>query len=74
VDEITPPSTVFAVYNHLKCPKEISVFRYFGHEHMPGSVEIKLRILMDELNPYFQSGDAKLNNFKMDSCKLIKII
>lgn len=51
VDEITPPSTVFAVYNHLKCPKEISVFRYFGHEHMPGSVEIKLRILMDELNP-----------------------
>lgn len=49
VDEITPPSTIFAVYNHLECPKEISVFRYFGHEHIPGSVEPKLKVLMNFL-------------------------
>lgn len=49
VDEITPPSTVFAAYNHLNCPKEILVFRYFGHESMPGAVESKLRFLMNLL-------------------------
>lgn len=32
VDEITPPSTIFAAYNHLKCEKDIAVYRYFGHE------------------------------------------
>lgn len=46
VDEITPPSTVFAAYNHLECLKEISVFRYFGHEYIPGTVEPKLELLM----------------------------
>lgn len=51
VDEITPPSTVFAVYNHLKCKKDISVFRYFGHEFIPGFLEKKLRVLMDILAP-----------------------
>ena len=51
VDEITPPSTIFATYNHLTCPKEIAVFRYFGHESIPGAIETKLRLLMNELNP-----------------------
>lgn len=45
IDEITPPSTVFGAYNHLKCEKEIQTFRYFGHEYIPGSVEPKLRTL-----------------------------
>lgn len=49
VDEITPPSTIFAAYNHLECPKEILVFRYFGHEHIPAAVEPKLRTLMTYL-------------------------
>ena len=49
VDDITPPSTVFAMYNHLLCSKEISVNRYFGHEFMPGTVEAKLRTLMKYL-------------------------
>jgi cephalosporin-C deacetylase len=49
VDTITPPSTVFAVYNHLECSKEIHVYRYFGHEYIPGSVEPKLRTLMNRL-------------------------
>jgi cephalosporin-C deacetylase len=51
VDEITPPSTIFSVYNHLECPKDILVFRYFGHEYMPGTVEPKLRALMKYLRP-----------------------
>lgn len=32
VDEITPPSTIFAAYNHLSCEKEMAIYRYFGHE------------------------------------------
>ncbi|MDI5790590.1 acetylxylan esterase [Bacillus licheniformis] len=28
VDTITPPSTVFAAYNHLETDKEIKVYRY----------------------------------------------
>ena len=49
IDDITPPSTVFAAYNHLKCSKEIAVYRYFGHEYLPGAVEPKLRLYMKYL-------------------------
>lgn len=51
VDEITPPSTVFAAYNHMVCPKEIAVYRYFGHEYIPGFVEKHLGMLMKHLQP-----------------------
>jgi cephalosporin-C deacetylase len=51
VDDITPPSTVFAAYNHLVCPKDIAVFRYFGHENLPGFVERQLSMLMKHLQP-----------------------
>ena len=49
VDDITPPSTVFSAYNHLTCSKEISVYRYFGHEYLPGAVIPKLKTLMKYL-------------------------
>ncbi|NLD47765.1 MAG: acetylxylan esterase [Clostridiaceae bacterium] len=49
IDDITPPSTVFAAYNHMECSKEIAVFRYFGHEYIPGAVVPKLKLLMDYL-------------------------
>lgn len=49
VDDTTPPSTVFAAYNHMVCSKDISVFRYFGHEKIPGFVEKQLRTLMEYL-------------------------
>lgn len=49
VDEITPPSTIFAAYNQMVCPKDIAVFRYFGHEHIPGFVEKQLGMLMKHL-------------------------
>jgi cephalosporin-C deacetylase len=31
-DDITPPSTVFAAYNHYAGPKDIRVWSYNGHE------------------------------------------
>ena len=31
-DEVTPPSTVFAAYNHYAGPKEIRVWPYNGHD------------------------------------------
>jgi len=32
VDMLCPPSTIFGVYNRLKCPKEIVVYEFSGHE------------------------------------------
>lgn len=32
VDDITPPSTVFAAYNHYAGPKDICVYPFNGHE------------------------------------------
>ncbi|MEW9700341.1 acetylxylan esterase [Paenibacillus sp. SI8] len=49
IDDITPPSTVFAAYNQLTCSKDLSVHRYFGHEGIPGAAEKKLRILLNHL-------------------------
>lgn len=49
IDRITPPSTLFAVYNHLGCSKDLGLFRYFGHEYIPGAVEPKWRTLMSIL-------------------------
>ena len=49
VDEITPPSTVFAVYNHLQTEKEIRVYRYFGHEYIPSFQTEKLAYLRQRL-------------------------
>ncbi|GKU76272.1 acetylxylan esterase [Paenibacillus sp. L3-i20] len=51
VDTITPPSTVFASYNHLLCEKDIAVYRYFGHELVPGSITTRLQLFMDYLQP-----------------------
>lgn len=49
VDDIVPPSTVFAAYNHMVCSKQIDVYRYFGHEFLSGAVIPKLRTLMKYL-------------------------
>ena len=32
MDEICPPSTVFAAYNHYAGPKDIRVWSFNGHE------------------------------------------
>ncbi|MCL6547928.1 MAG: acetylxylan esterase [Alicyclobacillus sp.] len=50
IDAITPPSTVFAAYNHLTAPnRRILVYRYFGHEYIPRAHTEKLRFLRQYL-------------------------
>jgi cephalosporin-C deacetylase len=49
VDTITPPSTVFAAYNHLGGPKAIRTYRHFGHETIPRFESERLRFLYDRL-------------------------
>ena len=39
LDDICPPSTGFAVYNHLTCVKEMVVYPYHNHEFIPPQVE-----------------------------------
>lgn len=48
VDTITPPSTVFAAYNHINSPKEMVTWRFFGHEFIPKAEEYKLKRLIEE--------------------------
>ena len=46
MDVTTPPSTVFAAYNHYAGPKEIEVYPYNGHENGESiQVELKFRRL-----------------------------
>jgi cephalosporin-C deacetylase len=50
VDTITPPSTIFAVYNHLTVPeRDLAVYRYFGHETIAHFVRQKLEFLRHHL-------------------------
>lgn len=42
IDDICPPSSVFAAYNHLACEKEMAVFRYHNHEDVPAHWRTKL--------------------------------
>lgn len=45
VDGITPPSTVFAAYNHIQSEKQIRHYRYFGHEYIPAFQTERLAML-----------------------------
>ncbi|OLP65679.1 Cephalosporin-C deacetylase [Bacillus pumilus] len=50
IDQVTPPSTVFAAYNHLETTdKELKVYRYFGHEYIPAFQTEKLSFLQKQL-------------------------
>ena len=42
-DDICPPSTIFAVYNHLACPKELKIYPFHKHESVEAHWEHKLR-------------------------------
>lgn len=50
-DAITPPSTVFAAYHHLAGPKDIRVYRFFGHEEIPRFHGERLAALRRHLLP-----------------------
>ena len=43
VDDICPPSTVYATYNKIRAPKEMKVFPYHNHEVVEAHWETKLR-------------------------------
>jgi cephalosporin-C deacetylase len=44
-DTITPPSSVFAAYNHLSGKKEMRVYPDFGHEVLPGFADMSFQFL-----------------------------
>jgi cephalosporin-C deacetylase len=45
-DDITPPSTIFAAFNHYAGPKDIAVYEFSGHE---GGETRQLRAQLDFL-------------------------
>ncbi|MEJ2853877.1 MULTISPECIES: acetylxylan esterase [unclassified Saccharothrix] len=49
MDEVCPPSTVYAAYNEIKAPKQIAVFPFSGHQTPRTHEETKLRHLHDNL-------------------------
>ncbi|MBE5039386.1 acetylxylan esterase [Ructibacterium gallinarum] len=49
MDNICPPSTVFAAYNHIKAKKTIRIYPDFGHEYMPGHDDGVFQFLKDLL-------------------------
>lgn len=52
MDEVTPPSTVFAAFNHYGGPKEIVEYPFNDHEGGEGFHEVaKLRWLADRFRP-----------------------
>ncbi len=52
MDEITPPSTVYAAYNHYGGPKEIVEYPFNEHEGGEGFHEVaKMRWLAERLRP-----------------------
>jgi len=36
---VCPPSTQFAAYNKLTCPKEMVIYPDYGHENLPGHID-----------------------------------
>jgi cephalosporin-C deacetylase len=50
-DDICPPSTIFAVYNHLVCDKQIEVYPFHKHEVPYDHTETRFRVMMEVLKP-----------------------
>lgn len=48
-DDICPPSTVFAAYNHMTCEKRMEIYPYHKHELPYEHSEIKYRAVMETL-------------------------
>jgi cephalosporin-C deacetylase len=49
MDEVCPPSTVFAAYNEVTSGKNIKVYPYSGHAVPKAHIEVQLRHLRDHL-------------------------
>jgi cephalosporin-C deacetylase len=59
-DDICPPSTIFAVYNHLTCEKQMEVYPFHKHEVAYEHNELKFRAIADVMqavnNPRRRQG------------------
>ncbi len=50
-DDVCPPSTIFAVYNHITAEKQIEIYPFHKHDIPADHHEAKFRLLMETLNP-----------------------
>lgn len=55
MDAICPPSSQFAAYNRLLCPKSLVVYPDFGHEPLPGASDRIFRFMADLATPKSKS-------------------
>jgi cephalosporin-C deacetylase len=46
MDNICPPSTQFAVYNHISSKKQAAIYKDYGHEGLPGFPDRAFRFLI----------------------------
>lgn len=47
MDNICPPSTQFAAYNHITAPKEVRIFPDYGHEAFKGQIDDVLKFFLE---------------------------
>lgn len=50
-DDICPPSTIFAAYNHITAEKQMEIYPFHKHETPYEHNELKFRLIMDVLRP-----------------------
>ena len=50
-DDICPPSTIFAAYNHIGAEKHMEIYPFHKHEVPYEHNELKFRLLMEVLKP-----------------------
>lgn len=50
-DDICPPSTVFAAYNHIAAPKQMENYRFHAHEWPYEHRELQHRLIVEVLKP-----------------------
>jgi cephalosporin-C deacetylase len=50
-DDICPPSTIFAAYNHMTCEKQMEIYPYHKHDIPYDRGESRYRLLMEVLRP-----------------------
>jgi len=46
MDTICPPSSQFAAYNKLGCPKSMRIFPDFSHENLPGFPDLSFQFIL----------------------------
>ena len=47
MDTLCPPSTQFAVYNHIQAPKDYQLYPDFGHEDLPGQKDDVMQFMQE---------------------------